>query len=227
MLLSNVRNIDDCEIPGDSLIYVEYPKKNNQLIPTTQQKNTVQYSTIPDFLNKLNTSIDRKKQTAEITKKGKREFKKIVLSAINLLIHCETLDDAAKICEHILIVFGFPNESEDYTEALHALKMTDNIAKPSDLEESIDDEKKENGDLADDKCTYYYCHENSEDVRNIKESPFFIFFNEIRQNVSQNIVISDFPNRFCSKKFIKYLFDFFLPYIPLCSAIILNRLGIR
>lgn len=84
----------------------------------------------PDDLNdsSCESSINLTKKEK---KKKKESFKKLILSAMNLLTHSETLDIAAAISKNTLIIFGLPYETEDFDIILELITKTDNIPRDS------------------------------------------------------------------------------------------------
>lgn len=201
---------------------------------------------IPDCLEIRRQITDddetkKKKKTKKEKQNDKKKIKQVILSAINLLIHSDTLDNAAEIFKNIRIVFGLPHEAANYSEAWDSIQKTDTLPKDAqDLKEKY--AMNFNDEIGDDEAAQEIAQDDNEqtslkeddvqfddteNIHMIKKLHFYIFFNEIRQEMVKNTILTEVLNKFYLPKFIEYLFTFLLPYFPLWSSIVLLRLGIR
>lgn len=144
--------------------------------------------------------------------------RKLLTSAMTLLIHATTMNEAVSAFRDMMVTFGVDKKSTGFKTALQR------ISKLETADNVIDEANKPRRDI-DRKNAHLL-----EDRGTIRErSPFFRHFQEEYENILKVFEQDKAQenNQFYVPEFIRHVKNEYLPYFPLWSAVALQRLGLR
>ncbi|KAJ8671599.1 hypothetical protein QAD02_002858 [Eretmocerus hayati] len=150
----------------------------------------------------------KKKVKAIMPDKG---HQRLALKGVTMLVHSTSLKEARIIVKHLIIVFGEKNEPIELEKSLSFLAS-------SEIESFEDSCNKE--------ATEKTLRKMDSKIVPIKRSAFGIHFQKLKKAVLDKCATGRKKNPFYSSKWITYLFDFLLPYLPLFAAFQIARFGI-
>lgn len=127
--------------------------------------------------------------------------------AITKLIHAQTLNEAGNIFKQMIIVFGLRFCAKSFTKSAKYLFGNN-----------------ENDEIQKEFIQHDFDNAIHNDCR--KDSPFFKYFNEIKEITVKDTDVTKQKNSQYSEDFIKYLLNTLLPYFPLWSALQIKEFGI-
>ena len=127
---------------------------------------------------------------------------------ITKLIHATTLNEAANVFRHLVVVFGTEYSSKNFT------KSAKDLLKDSKKSEETEKE--------------YIEHDFDSSIHNDckKDSPFYKYFDEVYKTTLINIDLMRQKNKQYSPDFMNYLMTTLMPYFPLWSALMIKEFKI-
>lgn len=134
---------------------------------------------------------------------------------MTMLIHSTSLEEGSLIIGNLVKIFGIQKRPKDMNAVIEFFGSIE-------IDE-IEDEPTQS-EIIDSR---YLISEElliHEDAR--KNSPFYIYFNHVKNNILKKTEYYSQKNIFYNESFLNYFFEFLIPYYPLWSAIILIRFGL-
>ncbi|KYN26664.1 hypothetical protein ALC57_03964 [Trachymyrmex cornetzi] len=136
------------------------------------------------------------------------DAKKLALNAINQLIHSTSLEETAKIVEGLYVLFGCEYRHANFAIYCNYLKNQTNETEEINACDAEIRCKISEKDVHDDTK---------------KESPFYEYFQTIKNDCDRKGGFSENQNIFYTPKFMNYVFDFLLPYYSTWSGAMLKQ----
>lgn len=142
--------------------------------------------------------------------------------SLTMLIHSQSLDEAAKFFRFIIVVFGFTKKANNFEESLF------NLLQYEISETDLLILSKCNDETETDYESYKYAQEDiNEYESHYSYNPFYIEFRKIYDKEmlrKHEVACGSEKNDMYSEGWILYLLNFFLPKFPLWSAILIQEL---
>lgn len=148
-------------------------------------------------------------------KKKHLNHRKIATKIMTSFIHCDSLESAKVIFEYFIKIFYFQTEEASLSSSIDSVN---NCPEHGAVENDYDDDEK-NDENKDNEDLPQLCGK-------MKGSPYYQFFQNLKNDIVKKASFTDKINEFYSEKFCNYLLNYLLVYLPLWSAIVIKMYGL-
>jgi len=145
-------------------------------------------------------------------------------------LHCDSVASATKIYESFVQLFGLPKKVKNFHSVCEVVRSYGSEREESDSDNddlSDDSEDNINNDVPDGSTEECALSEAEKEATSAtKNSPYWKIFHAIEMKVLRDSTCTNTENDFFSQKFLRYVGDILMPCFPLCSAMILTKVGL-